>query len=234
MSQTNRETRLTDWDFGNVTEDTNDYRIPFYHGALYESCRLTPRDLFFTGYTYGKNKIKISQALCPLTKTRLNINNKIYAYGKVIDTPKFSKYRRGFFSFTFRMFEPFFYTAERTFTLQENESGTAYNMGDVETPLNITLFSKELTVVSDPYIKNLSTNQSISLKYVLPTGAKIIIDTSVDKKTIQIVKSDGALNGLGYLNFESELFLLRTGENVITSNCRAEIRFKNKFLEFLL
>ena len=51
------------------------------------------------------------------------------------------------------MFEPFFYTAERTFTLQENESGTAYNMGDVETPLNITLFSKELTVVSDPYIK---------------------------------------------------------------------------------
>ena len=230
MSQNNKNCRLTDWDFGNVAEATNVYKLPLQHGEVFENSRLTSRDLIFTAFTYGGNKAEIVRALNPITQIKLTINEKIYAYGKIINTPKFSKYRRGFFTFTFRMFEPFFCSGMQTREL--NGNGKINNIGDVETPLKIIL--RAVNIVTNPMIQNVTTGEKIQFDYRLQAGAQIDIDTNILNKSIRIINGDTILDGFQYALFDSSLFLLPPGYSEFETNCIAEVQYKNKWLEVML
>ncbi len=228
MSQSNRTARLIKWNFGAVSEVTNTYKIPYYHGELYENCRLEARDCDFTVYTYGDNKQDIISALNPLSKVTLTVNGKYKAIGKIINTPKFTQYKRGEFSFTFRMFEPFFKTD--TVTYEFNGSGKLINISDVPAPARITLYGP----ATNPYISDSTLGKTISFEYTLPEGSRIEIDTDMLRNDIKIMSASGSESGFAYKASGSAIFSLAAGLNQFKSNCSVKLEYEPRFLEVIL
>lgn len=95
---------------------------------------------------------------------------------------------------------------------EEGNNGTLINAGDVPTPPIFEIKGK----VTNPKIMNLTTGEYLRIKKTLEEDETIYINTSPHNREITLIKSDGSkANAFGLFDFDSELFMLATGENKI-------------------
>lgn len=110
------------------------------------------------------------------------------------------------------------FTFPFSFPVQFGERGSQaiiHNDGDVPAPLEIT-FSGPAT---QPIVKNESTGEFIRIRRKLLEGQKLVINTSEGKNRKVIIEDGDGIteNAWGYIDiWESSLFMLDVGENVIT------------------
>ena len=220
---------LNSVDFGKTGEDTYSSAVPFYHGEVYESCKLQPRDIVVGAYLFDGDKELVTSALSPLSCCELTINNGRSVRGKVIGVPSFSYVPLVTFSFVFRAFSPFFLGTEVETRNSGAEEFNVVNVGDVETPCRIVLYGKTVKVGSasggiNPRLENLTTGEYIEFPYPnldgltgLGDGARIEINTDLTDRYIRWYKAGAAepVNGFSCMDVNSTLFSLVAGKNVL-------------------
>lgn len=103
------------------------------------------------------------------------------------------------------------------------------NNGDVETPIKIKFTGASV----NPRIINLTTNEFIKIEKELKQGDILIIDGNEENKMVEI----NGQNAYSYLSFDSNLWNLAIGENVITyetdnaaKDARVILEYKNRYV----
>ena len=115
-----------------------------------------------------------------------------------------------------------------------NQSTELINSGDTVTPIEITLEGP----MSNPVIINKTAGKKIRLNHSIGSGEKITINTKFGSKSIFLYDSlDRRRKAFSLLSFDSQLFGLKAGSNIIsfgasnmndTSN--AVISYKKRYL----
>ena len=112
------------------------------------------------------------------------------------------------------------------------DSRALINNGDVPTPIKVEFRGP----VTNPKITNLTTGEFIKVNRAIPSGYKLILDTSFGNKRVEIVAPDGVVqNAFHYIDLESTFFSLDVGENrfaFITDGGNPEVyvEYKHKYL----
>lgn len=195
----------------------------------------------------AKVKRSMTNVFSPLTSGRLTINGKYYCDVTVKSSPSFStKKNDGRFTMQFLSAKPFFYSVNPVtstlgyvtplFSFPVTYSSTEphkfgersvakyinmKNTGDVAVP-----FSVEAYAYGDVYgvlVKNVNTRKyleftDVGLDPIMQSGDKLTIRR--DEKGIlrAEIESNGAtVDALHYLNLSSDLFLIDSGDNLITA-----------------
>ena len=115
-----------------------------------------------------------------------------------------------------------------------NQSNDIYNPGDTDTPIILRLNGP----MSNPLIINKSTGNKIKLEHSITSGEIVVINTRFGDKSIYLYDSlDRKRKALSLLSFDSQLFGLTTGSNLIEfrannmdSHSKATISYKERYL----
>lgn len=112
------------------------------------------------------------------------------------------------------------------------DSRTLVNKGDVPTPIRVEFRGP----VTNPKITNLTTGEFIKVNATIPSGYKLILDTSFGNKRVEIVAPDNIVtNAFHYIDLESTFFNLQVGENKIgfisdSGNPEVYVEYKHRYL----
>lgn len=112
------------------------------------------------------------------------------------------------------------------------DSRLLVNKGDVPTPIKVEFRGP----VTNPKITNLTTGEFIKVNRAIPSGYKLILDTSFGNKRVEIIAPDGVVqNAFHYIDLNSTFFSLDVGENrfgFITDGGNPEVyvEYKHKYL----
>lgn len=112
------------------------------------------------------------------------------------------------------------------------DSRTLVNKGDVPTPIRVEFRGP----VTNPKIANLTTGEFIKVNATIPSGYKLILDTSFGNKRVEIVAPDNIVtNAFHYIDLESTFFNLQVGENKIgfisdSGNPEVYVEYKHRYL----
>lgn len=94
---------------------------------------------------------------------------------------------------------------------------TVNNIGS-ETPVEIYLYGK----LVNPTIKNLTTDQEISVIKTIEDGEILIINTAFGEKSAMILSGGEYINAFEYVHSDSEFWSLIPGENELTYTVSSE------------
>lgn len=107
------------------------------------------------------------------------------------------------------------------------------NRGDVDTGVIIELFA--VGTVVNPVVYKAYENSHMAFSYTMRAGDKIVINTNVGNKSIELIRDGVATNFIGYMTPDSDWLRLDTGDNVFTYSARSgganlQITFTNSIL----
>lgn len=88
------------------------------------------------------------------------------------------------------------------------------NTGDTETGLIISLFA--IGEVVNPIIHNVFTRGQIKLNMTLQQSDTVVINTNIGEKSITLIRDGVSSNALGYMERNSDWFILQAGDNIFT------------------
>ncbi|MFF5993716.1 phage tail family protein [Lysinibacillus sp. KU-BSD001] len=112
------------------------------------------------------------------------------------------------------------------------DSKLLINKGDVPTPIKVEFRGP----VVNPKITNLTTGEFIKVNREIPTGYKLILDTSFGHKRVEIVGPDGVVqNAFHYIDLASTFFSLDVGETKFSfitegGNPEVYVEYKHRYL----
>lgn len=112
------------------------------------------------------------------------------------------------------------------------DTRTLVNSGHVPTPVKVIFVGESV----NPKITKVHTGEFIKVNRTIPTGYSLVIDTSFENKSVEIVAPDGvATNALGYIDLDSSFFSLDVGGNqlsFITEGGQPDVyvEYKNLFV----
>lgn len=92
------------------------------------------------------------------------------------------------------------------------------NTGTVETPVMIYLYGE----VVNPTIKNLTTEEEISVIQTIADGEILIINTAFGEKAAIILSGGEYINAFEYVDPESVFWKLKSGSNILKYTCASE------------
>ena len=115
-----------------------------------------------------------------------------------------------------------------------NQSTELINSGDTVTPIEITLDGP----MSNPVLINTTAGKKIRLDHSIGSGEKIVINTKFGSKSIYLYDSLGRKRkAFSLLSFDSQLFGLKTGSNIIdlrasnmSEESNATVSYKERYL----
>lgn len=93
------------------------------------------------------------------------------------------------------------------------------NVGDVETGAVIELFANGTVV--NPIIYDVMKQTYLKLNFTMLATDKIVINTNVGEKSIELIRNGVKTNALGYMDRSSTWFVLESGDNVFTYDCES-------------
>lgn len=107
------------------------------------------------------------------------------------------------------------------------------NRGDVDTGVIIELFA--VGTVVNPVVYKAYENSHMAFNYTMRAGDKVVINTNVGNKSIELIRDGVATNFIGYMTPDSDWLRLDTGDNVFTYSARSgganlQITFTNSIL----
>lgn len=88
------------------------------------------------------------------------------------------------------------------------------NNGDEESGVIIELFA--LGTVVNPTLYDVLKKTSLKLNFTMLPSDKIVINTNVGEKGIELIRNGVSSNALGYMERNSDWFKLEAGDNVFT------------------
>ena len=114
------------------------------------------------------------------------------------------------------------------------QSNEIINNGDSFTAVKLTLNGP----MSNPVILNMTTGEKIQLHHTLGSDEKIVVNTKFGNKSIQLYDSyDRKRNAFSLLSFDSRLFGLESGSNLIefrasnmNDQSEALVSYKERYL----
>jgi len=107
------------------------------------------------------------------------------------------------------------------------------NEGDVETGVIIELFATATVV--NPIIYDILKRTQLKLNFTMLPSDKIVINTNVGEKSIELIRNGITYNALGYMAQDSEWFVLGAGDNVFaysadSGNSNLQLTFTTSIL----
>jgi hypothetical protein len=107
------------------------------------------------------------------------------------------------------------------------------NIGSIETPVRIYLYGR----LENPTIKNLTTDQEISITKTIEDGEILIINTAFGEKSAMILSGGEYINAFEYVHPDSEFWSLVPGENQLIytvssegENAECRILYNHRFV----
>lgn len=106
------------------------------------------------------------------------------------------------------------------------------NTGNIDTPVMIYLYGE----IVDPTIKNLTTEEEISVIHTIPDGDILIINTAFGEKAAMILSGGEYVNAFEYVDPDSVFWKLKPGYNLLGytvasegENAQCRIYYYNRF-----
>ena len=238
---------LEEWKgFGYPSNDIKTVKSPYQIGNTLIGQVINPRDIEidFTIITDDQDdlytlKRKVIKAFNPINGagklTYSNTNNiyKITAVPK--KSPVFHKNNKTYQNIRLKLYapDPRWYNPDEI-NISLNQSNEIINNGDTFTAVQFTLDGP----MSNPVILNMTTGEKIQLNQTIGSNEKIVVNTKFGNKSIQLYDSyDRKRNTFSLLSFDSRLFGLETGSNLIdfrasnmNDQSEAIINYKERFL----
>lgn len=232
--------------FGYPPNDLKMVKSPYQIGSTLIGQVIEPRviEIEFTIITENKElllqrKREVINAFNPLKgsgKLTYEDQDNTYQIKAVSEqSPKFLKSSGTYQGVLLKLHapDPRWYNPDE-FTAVLNQNTEIINNGDTQTPLIFTLNGQ----MSNPMIINKTTGQKFSIKHTTDSGEKIVINTKFGSKSIILYDSLGRKRkAFSLLSFDSQLFGLATGSNIIdfrTSNMNEEsngiVNYKERYL----
>ena len=107
-------------------------------------------------------------------------------------------------------------------TISSNAIENAYNNGDIETPIKVTIRARGHIV--DPYIINLTKNEAIYINYTLKANERIEITTAYgNKKVYHFDKDNNKTDIFKYIDLNTSFFSLNVGDNLIKYGAKRSV-----------
>ena len=88
------------------------------------------------------------------------------------------------------------------------------NSGDVESGIIINLFATGTVV--NPVIYDVFKRTHLKLNFTLQANDRIVINTNVGEKSIELIRNGVSSNAMGYMAQDSTWFVLESGDNLFT------------------
>lgn len=104
-------------------------------------------------------------------------------------------------------------------TITPNTRKSIINVGDIDTGINIELFANGTVV--NPIIHDILKRTYLKLNFTMLASDKIVINTNMGEKSIELIRNGVKTNALGYMDRGSDWFTLTTGDNVFTYDCES-------------
>ena len=114
-----------------------------------------------------------------------------------------------------------------------NQRKSIINAGDVETGIIIELFATGSVV--NPVLYDVLKRTQLKLNFTMLPSDKVVINTNVGEKSIELIRDGVSYNALGYMAQNSRWFTLESGDNVFTydadsGNSNLQITFTTSIL----
>lgn len=227
-------------------------------GGTVESQLIDPKIVTIKGFIQGngqEGKKRLLQALRPLEKGRITLNNQYYIDVYIAETPTVElEIQFPHFEFGVTAPYPFWQASSKTASTLSGIKGmfkfpwniadtyqfgqlissyftNVYNAGQVD-----SFFDIEISAAGDAEnvsFEDIETGKFLKLNKSISTGEKITVSIQPDKITA-ISSTDGDIQGL--IDIDSTLFSLRPGDNVIKydaesgrESLKVVIRFSDKY-----
>lgn len=118
-------------------------------------------------------------------------------------------------------------------SLSTNQRRKILNTGDVETGVIIELFA--IGTVQNPVLYDVLNRTQLKLNFTMLASDKIVINTNVGEKSIELIRDGVTTNAMGYMAQDSTWFKLEAGDNVFTydadsGNSNLQITFTTAIL----
>lgn len=239
---------LEDWSgFGYPTNNIKSVKSPYQIGNTIIGQVMDPREIIINFKVITDNKELLFQqkrevirAFNPLKGagklTYVDQNGNTFQINVVPEqSPNFLDKETTYQKARLKLLAPdprWYNPVEKEVTL--NQTNNLHNIGDTHTPIILRLNGP----MSDPLIINKSTGNKIELNHSITSGEKVIINTKFGSKSIYYYDSlDRKRKALSLLSFDSQLFGLTTGSNVIEFRAnnmdyqsKAVISYKERYL----
>jgi hypothetical protein len=109
---------------------------------------------------------------------------------------------------------------------------TISNAGDIDTPVIVYLYGE----VVDPVIKNITTDEEISITKTVADGDILIINTAFGEKSVMILSGGAYTNAFEYVGSDSTFWKLSPGDNTVSytvtsegENAACRVYYYNRF-----
>lgn len=244
-------------DFLNVKANINSDELVNMDGGLFNSAYVPDRPATITiqpDFPVEENRqriFKYFKAKKPVTIRYKNNNRDVNLYGYVesIDGSLFESKQK--IIVNLKCLKPNFYDIHKTvknmsqimdmfeFPFSTEEEGivfseidktqttVVFNAGEVDTGVIIELTASGTVV--NPTIYNAITRESFGLSFTMQIGDLIRINTSIEERSIELVRDGITTNIINSVLKNPDWFTLETGDNVFTYACEdgeANLSFK--------
>ena len=211
-------------------------------GNSVSSQTVSGRDLTISGFIFKENKDKklaLQKAFAPFVSGQLFWENKYFMDVYVKDAPTISQNKHSDFMFRLYAGFPFwksknqtnktngtvmkefrfpvnYATPHRYGTKDASNEYNVQNVGEVESPIDVTISAKEQVV--NPQVVDLDTGKFLRFNVTLERGEEIRLTQSNGRIQVSIIRVDGSEeNAFKILDDDSSLFSVSAGDNRLTS-----------------
>lgn len=189
-----------------------------FDGATFNSSKVSTRNVvinFAINKPAGENRIQLYKTVKPKRSIRLYVENRqrkayIDGYVESLSVDMFAGKEVAQVSILCPY--PFFTDKTSPYTAVGDVVLAADNSGDVETGLNITISAVGGEVFS-PYIQNLTTGDTMTIRQSMLDGDVISIDTNTGKRSVTLTRSGTTTNIINALDLTSTWLTLGLGAN---------------------
>lgn len=189
-----------------------------FDGATFNSSKVSTRNIvinFAINQPAGANRVQLYKTVKPKRSIRTYIENsdrKAYIDGYVESLSVDMFAGKEVAQISILCPYPFFTDKASPYTATGDVVLTADNSGDVETGLNITITASGGEVFS-PYIQNLSTGDTMTIRQNMVDGDIITINTNTGKRSVTLTRNGTTTNIINALDLTSTWLTLGLGTN---------------------
>ncbi|MBR1737951.1 MAG: phage tail family protein [Firmicutes bacterium] len=189
-----------------------------FDGATFNSSKVSTRNIvinFAINKPAGTNRVQLYKTVKPKRSIRVYVENsgrKAYIDGYVESLSVDMFAGKEVAQISILCPYPFFTDKASPYTATGDMVLTADNSGDVETGLNITITANGGEVFN-PYIQNMNTGDTMTIRQNMLDGDIITINTNTGKRSVTLTRSGTTTNIINALDLTSKWLTLGLGTN---------------------